>query len=285
MSIIYSTYEAKARFSEILQLVRSGWIGALVLAVAGAGAFAAASEPGTGEADPAYRMTLQVLGGMASCGDKWSGPEYYGAATRRDLEVEEELDGIRGEMGRLAPRIEAFDERIEPLLPREHNTVPLSDYERQELDALRERELEIERDLKERARQLSYEERWSLESEQSEVKQSVRRLEDSILLTEEEARFLGIQKEQRALLAERMSFLRTRKDELTDLISMTTPGWLRVYPNDSLRLRLMENDALADDTCATWNLTLDREILDKREVDLKKGDRALLRLWVRPDSQ
>ena len=262
---------------------QSGWVGALVIAVSGAVAFAA-SEPGTREADQAYEMTLQILGGMASCGDDWSGPEYYGAATRRDPEIEAELDGIRGELEKLQPRIEAFDERIEPLLPREHNTVPLSDDEREELQGLRERELELERELKERAGQLSYEERRTLEDEQSEVERSVRRLEDSIPLTEEEARFLRNQKGQRAPLAERRSVLTTREDELTDLISMRTPGSLRVYPNDSLRLRLMEDDAFSDDTCATWNLTLDRKILNESGVDLERGDRALLRLWVRPVS-
>ena len=117
---------------------QSEWVGALVIAVSGAVAFAA-SEPGTREADQAYEMTLQILGGMASCGDDWSGPEYYGAATRRDPEVEEELAGVRGELDNLEPRIEAFDERIEPLLPREYNTVPLSDDEREELEGLRER--------------------------------------------------------------------------------------------------------------------------------------------------
>ena len=262
---------------------QSGWVGALVIAVSGAVAFAAASEPGTGEADQAYEMTLQILGGMASCGDRWSGPEYYGAATRRDPEVEEELAGVRGELEKLEPRIEAFDERIEPLLPREHNTVPLSDDERQELEALRERTLELERLLKE-TDQSGYEERQALLDEQSEIDKSVQRLEDSIPLTEEEARFLQNQKEQRAPLAERRSVLTTREDELTDLISMRTPGSLRVYPNDSLRLRLMEDDAFSDDTCATWNLTLDREILNESGVDLESGDRALLRLWVRPVS-
>lgn len=261
-----------------------GWIGALVLAVTGAGPGAAASEPGAGETGEAYRMTLQILGGMASCGDEWSGPEYYGAATRQDREVEEELDGVRAELEKLEPRIEAFDERIEPLLPREHNTVPLSNDEQQELEALRERGLALERELEERAQQLSYEDRRTLQGEQSEVEKSVRRLEDSIPLTEKEARFLRDQKEQRAPLAERRRFLTTRKDELTDLISMTTPGSLQVYPNDSLRLRLMENDAFADDTCATWTLTLDREILDKGGVDLEKNDRPLLRLWVQPVS-
>ena len=229
-------------------------------------------------------MTLQILGGMASCGDEWSGPEYYGAATRKDREVEQELDGVRGELEKLEPRIEAFDERIEPLLSREHNTVPLSDDEQRELEALRERGLELERELKEGAQQLSYEERRTLEGERSGVKRSVQRLENSIPLTEDEVRFLRDQKEQRAPLAERREILKTRKDALTGLISMTTPGSLRVYPDDSLRLRLMENDAFADDTCATWTLTLDRTILDEGGADLEVDDRPLLRLWVQPVS-
>ena len=261
-----------------------GWIGAVALAVIGTGPGAAASEPGTRETGEAYRMTLQILGGMASCGDEWSGPEYYGAATRQDPEVEEELEGVRGELEKLEPRIEAFDERIEPLLLREYNTVPLSDDEQRELAALRERALELERELKERPQQLSYEQRRTLEGERSEVEKSVRRLVDSIPLTEEEARFLRDQKEQRAPLAERREFLKTREDALTDLISMTTPGSLQVYPDDSLRLRLMENDAFADDTCATWMLTLDRAILDQGGVDLERDDRPLLRLWVQPVS-
>ena len=249
-----------------------GWIGAVALAVTGAGPGAAASEPGARETGEAYRMTLQILGGMASCGDEWSGPEYYGAATRQDPEVEEELGrGPRGAGEAGAQGSKHSMNASNPCFPGNTIPCPLSEDEQQELEALRERGLALERELKERAQQLSYEERRTLEGERSKVKRSVRRLEDAIPLTEAEVRFLRDQKEQRAPLAERREFLKQQEDALTDLISMTTPGSLQVYPNDSLRLRLMEKDAFADDTCATWQLTLDREILGKRWRRLGKG--------------
>ena len=257
---------------------RSVWVATLVLAVGGAGSFAQASETGAGHADEAYRMTLQILGGMSSCGDRHSGPEYYGAATRRDPGVEEDLDRVRGELENLEPRIEAFDERIEPLLPRENNTVPLTEDELRELEALRERSPELERLLKDA--EAGSEERRALLAERSNLNRSVQRLEDSIPLTDEEARFLRDQRAQREPLVARRSVLNTRQADLRSLITMTTPGSLRVYPNDSLRLSLMEKDVFADDTCATWQLTLDREILQKGGIDLEHDDRPLLRLWV-----
>ena len=224
-------------------------------------------------------MTLQILGGLPSCGDEFSGPEYYGAATRRDPQVEESLDRIGKELDKLEPRIEAFDERMEPLLPREHNTVPLTDGELLELEALRHRSLELEQQLKQ-PRDLAPEKGRALREEKRSVDRSVERLEESIPLTEEETRFLRDQKKQRGPLVERRSVLTTEQEKLRSLISMSTPGSLRVYPNDSLRLRLMEKDAFDDDICATWELTLDRDILDKGGVDLEHGDRPLLRLWI-----
>ena len=257
----------------------SRWVGTLSLAFSG-GSFAMASEPGVGEADTAYRMTLQILGGMSSCTDRHSGPEYYGSAKRRDPQVEKDLDRIRGELENLQPRIEAFDERIEPLLPRENNTVPLTDDELRELEELRERSPELERLLKEA--ESGSEERSALLTEKSRLNRSVQRLEDSVPLTDEEARFLRDQKAQREPLVARRSVLKTRQGALRALVSMTTPGSLRVYANDSLSLSLMEKDVFADDTCATWQLTLDREILQKGGVDLEHDDRPLLRLWVQP---
>ena len=228
-------------------------------------------------------MTLQVLGGLPSCTDEWSGPEYYGAASRRDPEVEKELEGVEEELDRLEPRIDAFDERIEPLERREHNTVPLSDDEQRELEELRGRSLELERQL-ERMKRSSYEERQPLERERAETDRSVQRLEESIPLSEEEARFLRNQRDQRAPLADRRNSLKAREGELRGLISMRTPGSLQVYPNDLLHLRLMEDDAFRDDICASWQLTLDREILDQGGRDLESGNRALLRIWIQPVS-
>ena len=259
----------------------SGWAATLVLAVGGAGSSATASESREGDTDHAYRMTLQVLGGLASCGDRFSGPEYYGAATRRDPEVEESLERIGKELDRLEPRIEAFDERIEPLLPREHNTVPLTDGELRELEALRERSAELERQLEEiRSGDLAAEKGPALRQEKRETDRSLERLEDGIPLTEEEARFLRDQRKQRGPLVERRRVLATEQKKLRSLVYMSTPGSLRVYPNDSLRLRLMEKDPFANDTCATWELTLDRETLDKGGIELARDDRPLLRLWI-----
>ena len=173
-----------------------------------------------------------------------------------------------------------MNKRIEPLEPREHNTVPLTEDEEQELENLRARGLEIEQALLPDANPPP-DERQALLDEKSEVEKSVKGLEESIPLTEEEASFLKAQREQQVPLVARRSVLTKRKHELKGLISMTTPGSLRVYPNDSLQLRLMESDAMNDDRCATWDITLDRETLDGNGIDLKRNDRALLRLWIR----
>ena len=175
--------------------------------------------------------------------------------------------------------MKAFDERIESLLPREHNTVPLTEVEQRELEELHERSQEIQQTMKNKD-PLPFEERGVLEKERSEINRSLKRLENSIPLTEEEVRFLSEQREQRAPLAARKNVLLHREANLTSKISMKTPGSLGVYQNDILQLRLMEDDAFVDDTCATWPLTLDREILDLGEIDLKHGDRSLIRLWV-----
>lgn len=237
-----------------------------------------AVEPNTKKAQQAYRLTLQILEGFPSCGDEWSEPEYYAAASRRDLEVETELKSVRLERDGLRTRIGAFDKRIEPLLPREHSTVPLTDDEQLELDTLHGLNEEIQQTLR-TGTDLPIDERRALESEQSETKRSIARLENRIPLTEEESRFLEDQRRQRAPLVARRELLATREAELSSLISMRTPGSLRVYPDDELSLRLMESDAFADDTCVTWSLSLDEEILNRGGTDLKNGDRSLLRLW------
>ena len=76
---------------------------------------------------------------MPSCDDRHSSPEYYATATRRDPTVEQELNAMDQEIEKLNPRLAAFAERIEHLLPRQHNTVPLTDDEKQELESLRKK--------------------------------------------------------------------------------------------------------------------------------------------------
>lgn len=254
----------------------------LVITVFGTGLPVGASEVHEETSKQAYRMTLQIIGSMSSCSDEWSSPEYYATASRRDPEVEKELAGVQNELQRLEPRVEAFDERIEPLLPREHNTVPLTDDEQKELEALRDRRQEIQQTI-EKQDQLPPEERRIFEGERSEINMSVKRLENSIPLTEEEVHFLRNQREQRAPLKARRNVLTELEANLASKTSMKTPGTLRVYLNDTLQLKLMESDAFADDTCATWPLTLDKEVLDRGGIELKNGDRPLLRLWVQPD--
>ena len=108
------------------------WLVPLILIVTSPSAIATVSE-----ANQAHRLTLQILRGMASCGDRASGPEYYATASRDDPEVERELNAVRREQASLDPRIEAFDERIEPLARREYNRVSLTADEQRELDELR----------------------------------------------------------------------------------------------------------------------------------------------------
>lgn len=248
----------------------------------------AASHPSEQPAETrreAYSLTLQIVSGIASCTDEFSGPEYYATAYRRDPVVEDELAAIGGELDRLSERIKALSELMEPLERREGDTVPLSDAERQELASLRTRGGELAWKLREEGKRMSSDERRALDREISDVAASVQRLMDSIPLTGEEARLLRGQREERGALVDRRSVLNARRRELTVLVSMRTPGSLRVYPNDSLRLRLMEDDALSDDTCATWNLVLDRESLNQGGLDLEKNGRPILRLWVRPETR
>ena len=96
----------------------------LILIATSPGALAAVSAAKAAEADQAHRLTLQILGGLASCRDRSSGPEYYATASRDDPDVEEELNAVHREQASLRPRIKAINERIEPLKVREHNTVP-----------------------------------------------------------------------------------------------------------------------------------------------------------------
>ena len=245
----------------------------LVAMLAVAISASAASHPSEQPAETrreAYSLTLQIVSGIASCTDEFSGPEYYATAYRRDPVVEDELAAIGGELDRLSERIKALSELMEPLERREGDTVPLSDAERQELASLRTRGGELAWKLREDGKRMSSDERRALDREISDVAASVQRLMDSIPLTGEEARLLRGQREERGALVDRRSVLNARRRELTVLVSMRTPGSLRVYPNDSLRLRLMEDDALSDDTCATWNLVLDRESLNQGGLDLER---------------
>ena len=108
------------------------------------------------------------------------------------------------------------------------------------------------------------------------------RLENIIPLSDDEVRYLRDQRDQRAPLVDRERALGTRAHELRNLTYMSTPGSLTVYPNDTLRLRLMEDDSFRDDTCATWNVTLNAEILEAGGLELEASGRPLLQLWVRP---
>lgn len=258
----------------------SVWLVSSILILTNPGAFAAASAD-TPNADQAHRLTLQILGGLASCGDRSGGPEYYATASRDDPDVERELKAVRRERASLRPRIEAFDERIEPLELREHNTVPLTADEQRELDELRARNVVIQQQLGDSTLELSSEQRAALTREQSELDKSVERLEHIIPLSDDEVRYLRDQRNQRAPLADRQRTLGTQERDLLDLTYMSTPGSLTVYPNDVLRTRLMEDDAFEDDTCATWDVTLSPEILKAGGLELGASGRPLLKLWVR----
>ena len=254
----------------------------LIFSILAASSYVSASEPNAHDVSLAYRMTLQIMGGVASCGDEWSRPEYYATASRRDPAVEQELEGVRIEIGNVKSRLNGFDERMAPLLPREHSNVPLTEEETAELESLRSRRQELQLLLEQQDR-LGFEQRSALVRERSDIDRSLRLLENSIPLNEEETRFLMDQREQRAPLDARRNDLESRDAELTALITMSTPGSLRVYANDDLRLKLMESDAFEDDTCATWALTLDQETLSQGGIELENGGRPLLRLWIQPD--
>lgn len=146
----------------------SAWLVSSILIVTSPAALAAVSAD-TPKADQAHRLTLQILGGLASCGDRSGGPEYYATASRDDPEVAEELNAVRREQANLRPRIEAFNERIEPLELREHNTVPLTADEQRELDELRARSAVIQQQLRDPTRELTSEERGALTREQSDL--------------------------------------------------------------------------------------------------------------------
>ncbi len=247
-----------------------------------AGASATLAQPGATGSREAYRLTLQVLGGTAGCTDAFTAPEYYATADRRDAKVEQQIDEIDRELAELRPRVMDLSGRIEPLAQREQRTRPLSDEQRRELEALRGSQRELARERRENSRQLSSEERQALRREQTRVDQAVQRLEQSMPLTDGEALFLQAQRNQLAPLNDRTRVLTAGRRELRALVAMRTPGALRVYPNDSLRLRLMETDVLSDDVCARWRLELDREVLEQGGTELEVGGRALLRVRVQP---
>ena len=261
---------------------RFGMVAVMVPVVVVACATATLAQPGTAGSREAYRLTLQVLGGTAGCTDAFTAPEYYATVDRRDAKVEQQIDAIDRELAELRPRVMDLSGRIEPLAQREQRTRPLSDEQRRELEALRgsQRELALER--RENSRQLSSEERQALRREQTRVDQAVQRLEQSMPLTDGEALFLQAQRNQLAPLNDRTRVLTAGRRELRALVAMRTPGALRVYPNDSLQLRLMETDVLSDDVCARWRLALDREVLEQGGTELEVGGRALLRVRVQP---
>lgn len=273
----------------------SVWVVALVLVIGGSGG--CATDLRGPEAVQPYEMTLQVLvSGRARnlglpCKDFFSRPDYYATATRRDRKVEAELDRVRRELREVAPEIQAISDRIAPLERRGGVTVPLSEHQLEELKGLREKRRELRRSLRKRISK----ERELLDRDRAELEAAVWRLENSIPLSEKETLVLRGQSERRDQLSARMSFLKMREDALNNQIRMATPGSLRVYPNDSVRVRLMDDDVgisitpavfnrSGDDFCASWRLRLDRQTLDNGGVELKKGDHPLVRLSVRPVS-
>ena len=245
-------------------------------------ASAAMAQRGATGSREAYRLTLQVLGGMAGCVDRFSAPEYYATAYRRDAGVERQVAAIDRELRELGPRVMQLNARIAPLAQREHRTRPLSDEQRRELEELRETRLELARERREGRRRVSSEEGEALGRELARIDGAVQALEERIPLTDEEALSLRDLRSRLAPLDDRTRALNAGRREFRAMVAMRTPGALRVYPNDSLRLRLMETDVLSDDECATWRLTLDREVLEQGGAELKVGGRALLRAWVQP---
>ena len=270
--------------------LRARTIGVLgILTFVGAGLVGAQSDAGAdqqggGEPVEAYSLTLEIVNRIPSCNDPFSSPEYYASAVRDDPAIEEELDVIRDERRGLSRRITELDKQIEPLARREHRTEPLSDTERNELEALRQRYRALGERIWEEGRQMSSEERDAADGERAELAEAVQRLEDRIPLRDEEAQVLRFLREEQEIPKEERRVLDGRRRELISLVSMRAPGSLRVYPEDSVRVRLMEEDAFSDDVCATWNITLDRKTLDERGMELERRGRPILRVWIRRDS-
>ena len=228
-----------------------------------------------------YQVSLAIIGKVASCTDRWSEPEYYATAKRDDPVVEREIETIDDEIKSITPRIVELTQKIKPLEPREHNTVPLTVAEEEKLASLRTRAKVLNRILKDGQEKLTQDEVTEAEDLLRKRLVEVRKLENRIPLTEQEKSFLQKHRLELAPLTTKRDTLNIRRHELMPLIYMRTPGTLRVYPEDILRVRLMEDDVNHDDICETWNLVLDRETLSKGGMDLEKAGETILQVWIR----
>ena len=235
-----------------------------------------------GQPEDAYTLTLTIVDGVELCSDVWSKPDYYATALRRDPLIEKELAAIRLEREQLSDKIRAINAVIKPLEQRRHNIEPLSIKSLSELSSLREKAHVLTQTYEQGGTDQSSDTKRELEVELDEITASIKRMEKRAPLNREEILLLNEKRLELAPLVQRRSQLNARQDELLPLVVMRTPHSLRVYPNDSLRLRLMEQDVRNNDICATWELVLDEKIINLGGKSLFKSGNQILRLSVEP---
>ena len=228
-----------------------------------------------------YRLSLAIVSGMASCTDRWSRPEYYATAKRDDPPIDRELDVISGEMKVITSAIKELEDGITPLEEREHNTQLLSAAEDEELVASRQQLAELQSQLKEKPRTMTVADRQKTEALVKKELAEIYMLENRMPLTDYERSQLQQYRTELGPLEIKRRSISRRWQELRPLVYMRTPGSLRVYPDDILRIRLMEDDVNVDDICESWNLVLDSETLRRGGIDLEKSGKKILEVWFR----
>lgn len=235
-----------------------------------------------GQPEDAYTLILTIVDGVELCNDVWSKPDYYATALRRDPLIEKELAAIRLEREQLSDKIRGINAIVKPLEQRRHNIKPLSIKLQSELASLREKANALTQAYEQHGTDQSSDTKRELEVELDEISDAIKRMEQRSPLNREEILLLNKKRLELAPLVQRRSGLDSRQDELLPLVVMRTPNSLRVYPNDSLRLRLMEQDVRSNDICATWELVLDEKIINLGGKSLFKSGNQILRLSVEP---
>ena len=256
-------------------------LAAIVVALVSSCATHVPSGRTVGLPEEAHILTISIIDGIDSCSDVWSKPDYYATVLRRDPVISEELRSIRLKSAPLSSRIREIRQIVNPLDQRKHNTERLSDESALKLKNLSEQAQELTERI--RKTEVEHNEKRELELELDEVTAAVESLENRRPLNREEILLLNENQKELAVLIEEQSQLDSRRDVLLPLVVMRTPGSLRVYPNDSLQIRLMEKDVQEDDICATWNLVLDEKILNLGLKFLSKWGTVILRVTVEPE--
>ena len=234
------------------------WLGTLgILLVMNPGLIesAQASEQ---SARKAYRLTVTIHGSFGACRNEEVVQELYVVISRLDPEIQEQIDSLEREGKQITGgQTWSHGRRLADDLRKRDFTSesePLAEAEQESFEKLRGV----------RPRERTYEEEQEFEALQARVPISVA---DAAVV----ARMTELESQRRRLIRERA---------MTS--SAGEPNSLRVYEDEELGVVLMEEDWASDDTCFGTTVVLDRSVLAKRTVDVKKDDTRLLTLNLTP---